>query len=169
VLPLDARGHGAVIGAAVRGALRLHDALGEAVWDPFVLAMLPRPDMNIVCCAITHPALGTLEATNDFVRRVYGAMSVDGDDTTRRLDYLVTKTTLRVHEYGHAVDELLARLGYSYADYERAGGLAVIRCTVMNPFLVSAQGKVDHFAGFVRTLGDVMRAQLPAAASPGAC
>lgn len=160
VLPLDARGYGRLVGDTVRGALALYDGLRAADVAPFSLALLPRPDMNIVCFVPSHPSLDSLEALNAFVGRVYAAMSIGEDHPLRALDYVVTKTTLRAREYGRAALPIVERLGFSRQDYERAGGLAVIRCTVMNPFLSSPHSKVDHIAGFIATLRDVMRARL---------
>jgi hypothetical protein len=43
-------------------------------------------------------------------------------------------------------------------DYRRAGGVAVIRCTVMDPFMATQRGKADFIEGFVDTLRQVFRA-----------
>ncbi|HET6230855.1 MAG TPA: hypothetical protein VFE05_12350, partial [Longimicrobiaceae bacterium] len=118
------------------------------------------PDLNIVCFAVGHPSLATLEETNAFVDRIYGAMSVGDGRSARQLDYFVTKTVLRSHEYGTAADPLVEALGFTHGDYLRAGGLAVIRCTVMDPFLASARGKVDFIEGFAKTLRETFEAQL---------
>jgi glutamate/tyrosine decarboxylase-like PLP-dependent enzyme len=161
VLPLDARGYGRLVGDSVRGALALHEALREAAWAPFALETLPRPDMNIVCFAVTHPSIDSLEAANAFVSRIYRALSIGvGERPARALDYLVTKTTLRSREYGRAAVPIVERLGFTRDDYLRAGGLDVIRCTVMNPFLGASGGKTDHVAGFVATLRETMEGEL---------
>ena len=94
--------------------------------------------------------------------RVYRALSV-GPDTLKRPDYYVTKTVLRADEYGRAALPTVEGLGFTPKDYDRAGGVAVLRCTVMDPFLASRRGKVDYIRGFVRTLGEVMHAQLESA------
>jgi glutamate/tyrosine decarboxylase-like PLP-dependent enzyme len=160
VLPLDSSGYGRLIGETARGALLLHRRLGSGDWGPFTLIPLPLPDLNIVCFAIGHPTLTTLEETNDFAARVYAAMSVSGDRSARQLDYFVTKTVLRAREYGHAADPILDALGFTYDDYERAGGVSVIRCTVMDPFLASRRGKMDFIGGFAKTLRGVLEAVL---------
>ena len=162
VLPLDARGYGRLVGRTVAGALAVHAHLCARDWAPFRLLPLPTPDMNIVCFALGHPALGTLEATNALVDRVYDAMRVRPERGAARPDYFVTKTVLRAAEYGHAADSLVEGLGFAHADYERAGGLAVIRCTIMDPFLAERRGRVDHVAGFATTLRQVLDAELPA-------
>ncbi|HET6765198.1 MAG TPA: pyridoxal-dependent decarboxylase [Longimicrobiaceae bacterium] len=160
VLPLDRSGYGRLIGETARGALVLHRRLAGGNWDPFRVVPLPTPDLNIVCFAVGHPALETLEATNAFVDRVYRSMSVSDDRLARQIDYFVTKTVLQAREYGDAPEEIVRGLGFTMADYRRAGGVAVIRCTVMDPFMATQRGKVDFVEGFVRALGQVFQEQL---------
>ena len=159
VLPLDARGYGRLIGATARGALLLHRRIAGGDWGEFRVVPLPRPDLNIVCFAIGHASLETLEATNEFAARVYAAMSVGEDRAVRQLDYFVTKTVLRRGEYGRAPMPILEELGFTYEDYRRADGIGVIRCTVMHPFLAERRG-IDFIEGFARTLRETMEAEL---------
>jgi glutamate/tyrosine decarboxylase-like PLP-dependent enzyme len=156
VLPLDASGYGRLIGETARGALLLHRRITGGDWSPFRVVPLPRPDLNIVCFAIGHASLRTLDATNAFVDRVYRAMSVGPHRTARQLDYFVTKTTLRVGEYGRSAIPLVEALGFTEDDYRAAGGLTVIRSTVMDPFLAQHRGRTDHIEGFVDTLRSVL-------------
>ncbi|HEV2130500.1 MAG TPA: pyridoxal-dependent decarboxylase [Longimicrobiaceae bacterium] len=160
VLPLDCRGYGRLIGATARGALALHRRLRGGDWAPFNLVLLPAPDLNIVCFAVGHPSLRSLEDTNDFAGRIYAAMSVGEQRPARQLDYFVTKTVLRTGEYGRSAVPLAQALGFTAEDYLRAGGVGVIRCTVMDPFLVSRRGRVDYIEGFARNLREVLEAEL---------
>ena len=162
VLPLDASGYGRLIGETARGALMLHRRLEGGDWSPFRLVPLPKPDLNIVCFALGHPALETLEQANDFVDRVYRAMSVGEERNARQLDYFVTKTVLRTGEYGRSALPTVERLGFTAEDYRRAGGLSVIRCTVMDPFLASRRGRTDYLEGFSATLRRVLQEELEA-------
>jgi glutamate/tyrosine decarboxylase-like PLP-dependent enzyme len=159
VLPLDSRGYGRLIGETARGALILHRRLSAGEWDPFRVVPLPSPDLNLVCFAVGHPALATLEETNAFVGRIYRAMSVNDARAARTLEYFVTKTELRQPEYGDSALPLVEALGFTREDYLRAGALAVIRCTVMNPFL-ARPGRVDFVGGFARTLREVFEEEL---------
>jgi glutamate/tyrosine decarboxylase-like PLP-dependent enzyme len=155
VLPLDSRGYGKLIGETARGALMLHRRLTAGDWGRYRVVPLPAPDLNIVCFAVGHPALTSLEANNDFVSRIYQAMSVGEERAARMLDYFVTKTELRPGEYGDAAVPIVEALGFTRDDYLRAGGVGVIRCTVMDPFLASQRGRVDHVGGFADTLREV--------------
>ncbi|HEX8905013.1 MAG TPA: pyridoxal-dependent decarboxylase, partial [Longimicrobiaceae bacterium] len=156
VLPLDARGYGRLVGETARGAHLLHRRISAGDWAPFQLVPLPEPDLNIVCFAVGHPSLATLEENNALADRVYGAMSVSTGRSARDLEYVVTKTVLRAHEYGRAAEPVVRTLGFTYDDYERAGGVAVIRCTVMDPFFAAGRGREDFVAGFARTLRKVL-------------
>jgi hypothetical protein len=109
---------------------------------------------------VGHPSLRTLEATNRFADRVHRAMSPGVDRSARRVDYFVSRTTLRASEYGASVRPLLAELGFSEEDAARAGGLTVLRCTVGDPHLAARRGRVDFIQGFARTLGETLAAQL---------
>jgi len=156
VLPLDERGYGRLVGETARGALLLHRRISAGDWAPFRIVPLPLPDLNIVCFAVTHPSFTSIDQVNALADRVYGQMSVSAGRAARDLDYVVTKTVLRSHEYGRAAEPVVRALGFTHDDYERAGGLGVIRCTVMDPFLAARRGKEDFIAGFARTLRKVL-------------
>jgi glutamate/tyrosine decarboxylase-like PLP-dependent enzyme len=160
VLPLDADGYGRLIGDTARGARLLHRSLTNGDWKPFQIEPLPVPDLNIVCFAVGHPDLASLEATNEYVTRIFQAMSIGGPPPRVLSDYLVTKTILRSTEYGRAALPIVEALGFREADYHRAGGLSVIRCTVMDPFLADARGRTDHIEGLINTLKKVFIEQL---------
>lgn len=160
VLPLDSTGYGRLIGETCRGALLLHRRLSTGEWGSFRVVPLPTPEMNIVCFAVGHPSLESLEATNAFCDRVYRAMSVGEERSARQLDYFVTKTMLRAGEYGRAADPTVEALGFTHDDYLRADGVGVIRCTVMDPFLASRRGRTDFIGGFARALRETFEAQL---------
>jgi len=161
VLPLDSTGYGRLICETSRGALALYRRLEAGDWDPFRMVLLPSPDLNIVCFAIGHPDLETLEATNAFIDRLYGAMSLQSDGPQRRVpEYFVTKTVLRCAEYGDSIHPLAERLGFAPADCESAGGLSVLRCTAMDPFVASRRGEVDFTEGFATYLGEVLEREL---------
>jgi glutamate/tyrosine decarboxylase-like PLP-dependent enzyme len=163
VLPLDERGYGRLIGETARGALTLHRRISTASWDPFVVVPLPEPDLNIVCFGVGHPELETLEETNEFMARIYRAMSVSEEQRSRELDYFVTKTMLKSESYGRSAHPVVEGLGFTPEDYRRAGGVEVIRCTVMDPFLASGRGRVDFIEGFIaelkRTFARVLHAR----------
>lgn len=162
VLPLDATGHGRLIGATVRGAMALHRRLSEGDFGEFRVVTLPEPDLNIVCFAVAHPGLATLEQANAFVARVYRRLSVAPGRPPHDLEFVVTQTVLRAAEYGEAPLPLVELLGWSAEDYRRAGGVAVLRSTVMNPFVADPRGRTDYVERFATVLGATLRAELAA-------
>ncbi len=165
VLPLDERGYGRLISETSRGALALWQHLRERDFGAFRLVLLPEPDLNIVCFAVAHPKLQSLEAANAFVDRLYAAMSIQPENDSRRLDYFVTKTVLRCGEYGSSIDPLAEALGFDAAECLAAGGVSVIRCTLMDPFVASRRGEVDYIEGFATNLETILTRELDAVAS----
>ncbi|HEU5041336.1 MAG TPA: pyridoxal-dependent decarboxylase, partial [Gemmatimonadales bacterium] len=160
VLPLDARGYGYLIERTVAGARRFHAALASADLDGFRTVMLPRPDINIVCWVMTHPALETIEAVNRLNERVYTRMSLARPDGAP--EYIITRTRLRAPMYEGAIDPVLHDLGVGSVEEWRAGGaagLVVLRSTIMEPFL-AAPGGPDHVSGFVAALRRACREAL---------
>lgn len=162
VLPLDARGYGRLICDASRGALALHRRLEGGDWGEFRLSLLPRPDLNIVCFGVAHASFRTLAECNDLADRVYAAMSVGSGHPAPQLDYFVTKTVLRWEQYGESTADVVAGLGFTVDDCRRAGGVHVVRCTVMDPFLADRRAEVDHIEGFARCLRGVLESELAA-------
>jgi hypothetical protein len=61
-------------------------------------------------------------------------------------------TILRSDEYRDSAVPLVEALGFSDEDYRRAGGLSVIRCTIMDPFLGGSRGRTDHVQGLIRAV-----------------
>lgn len=163
ILPLDASGYGRLISQSARGALQLHRRLTEGEWGEFRMVMLPEPDLNIVCFAATHPDFDSLAAVNAFVDRIYRRMSAQGDDAAPRPDFYVTKTTLRVEHYGDAALPVVGALGFSAEEYRQTGGVSVLRCTVMDPFLVERRGRTDLIERFAAALTRTMAEELTAA------
>ena len=160
VVPLNAAGYGRLVGEASRGALLLRRRLAGGDWAPFRVVPLPPPDLNIVCFAATHPSLGSLEDSNRFVSRIYRALSAGEGQETAHLEFFVTKTELRAQQYGEAAIPVVESLGYGSEEYRRAGGVSVIRCTVMDPFLAGEGDQVDYLEGFGRVLRQVMEESL---------
>jgi glutamate/tyrosine decarboxylase-like PLP-dependent enzyme len=153
VLPLDEKGYGYLIERTMAGARRLHASLGAAELAPFRLALLPVPDINIVCYVASHPSLDSLESLNAFNERVYVQMSLARPDGAP--EYIISRTRFHSPMYDGAVDPILAALGAcSVEEWKARGdeGLVVLRSTVMDPFLVAPAPAPDHVAGYIAAL-----------------
>jgi len=153
VLPLDERGYGYLIERTVIGARRLHAALRGANSGGFDVVVLPEPDINIVCFIVRHPQLSTLTGLNALNEAVYARMSHTRDNQPP--EYIITRTRLRTPMYDGAIAPILEALGTgTFEEWSSdSDGLVVLRSTVMDPFLASPTGGVDHVAGFVAALG----------------
>ncbi|HEV2291250.1 MAG TPA: hypothetical protein VGR60_05375, partial [Gemmatimonadales bacterium] len=150
VLPLDERGYGHLISRTVVGAHRLHTALAApAAAAPFRVVTLPRPDLSIVCFALTHPDVGSLVELNALNEGIYERLSIQPGRPAP--EYMLTRTRLQAPMYEGAVDAVLGELGVCTVDDWRAAGaegLVVLRATIMDPFLAE-EGGVDHVAGLI--------------------
>jgi glutamate/tyrosine decarboxylase-like PLP-dependent enzyme len=167
VLPLHSGGHGRLVERTVVGGRALHQALTTADLGEFGIVPLPEPDINIVCCIVTHPAIEGLARLNELNEGIYERMSLTRPGTAP--DYIITRTRFQTPMYDGAVDPLLARLDVSTEEWRASGaaGLVVLRSTVMDPFLADADGP-DHLGGFVRALGTAAADSFAALADHGA-
>ncbi|MEO9226093.1 MAG: hypothetical protein ABI328_06915, partial [Gemmatimonadaceae bacterium] len=153
VLPLDERGYGYLIERTVKGAYRLHDALGSADLTPFRIVLLPLPDINIVCYVLHHAELTSLESVNAFNEAIYARMSIEVPGSSP--DYIISRTRFQSPMYDGAIVPVLEELGVcTETEWREAGneGLVVLRSTVMDPYVDSPPPAPDHIAGFVAAL-----------------
>ena len=161
VIPLDDRGYGYLIERTMAGGRRLHGELGRADLVPFQVALLPVPDINIVCYVIRHPSHATLAALNGFNERVFGELSLARKEGAP--DYIITRTRLQSPMYDGAIGPLLAALGVcSFDEWKASGseGLVILRSTVMDPFLDAPGPGPDHVAGYLTALREACSAAL---------
>lgn len=175
VLPLDERGYGHLVARTVMGAHRLHGALATSDVTPFRIVTLPRPDLSIVCFALTHPDVDSLVELNALNEGIYERLSIQPGRPAP--EYMLTRTRLQAPMYEGAVDAVLGALDVCAVDDWRAAGaegLVVLRATVMDPFLAEHDGGVDHVAGFVaavrraaiETVREIGRPGGPTASAP---
>ena len=161
VLPLDERGYGYLIQRTVAGAYRLHDALRAADLTPFRIVLVPRPDINIVCYVLHHPALDTLADLNAFNEGIYSRMSMETPGATP--EYIISRTRFQTPMYDGAVAPILQELGICTEDEWRASGtagLVVLRSTVMDPHLAAPAPAPDHVSGFIAALRSACEATI---------
>jgi len=148
VVPLDARGYGAIIARAVTGAHRLHEAL-----DGPGVVRLPSPDLSVVNWVMTDPRARDLAALNRLNEAVYRQLS-PGDVEP---PYFITRTRLTSPAADGIVAPLLGALGVDESAWQ-SEGLVVLRAVVMTPFLVDPPGTADHCVGLVQALRDAVGA-----------
>jgi glutamate/tyrosine decarboxylase-like PLP-dependent enzyme len=144
IVPLDARGYGAIIARAVAGAHRLHEGLA----GPGVVR-LPSPDLSVVNWVMTDARVHGIEALNRLNEAVYQLLSPGAVEPP----YYITRTRLASPAADGIVRPLLDALGLDEAAWQREG-LVVLRAVVMTPFLVDPPGTADHCLGLVHALRD---------------
>lgn len=153
VLPLDERGYGHLIEQTVVGARRLYAALREADLAPNVIVTLPEPDLNIVCFFLYNPQMKSLAEVNELNELLYREMSLHGPADSP--PYIISRTRLRSPMYEGAALPLLEALGGDLAEQwhaGEAGGVVVLRSTVMDPFLARKDLADVHITGLIDAL-----------------
>jgi glutamate/tyrosine decarboxylase-like PLP-dependent enzyme len=160
-IPLDERGYGYLIERTMAGARRLHRELARTDISPFRLVLLPVPDINIVCYAVSHPSYQGLIPQNAFNNRIFEQLSLARKDNLP--EYIVTRTRLQSPMYDGAIDPTLDALRVCTAqEWKTSGpeGLMVLRSTVMDPFLDEPEPAPDHVAGYIAALRRACEAAL---------
>ncbi|HEY6088916.1 MAG TPA: pyridoxal-dependent decarboxylase [Gemmatimonadaceae bacterium] len=151
-IPLNSEGHGRIIVSTLKAARELHALLGSSDFSPFRAIRLPEPDLNIVCFLLHHPSLDSVAAINSLNEMIYRELSPDAEMSA---PYMITRTRLTSPMYDGAIKPLLSSLGMDGESYREniAGGLTVLRATVMNPFSLDANP--DYLAGLIDALREV--------------
>jgi glutamate/tyrosine decarboxylase-like PLP-dependent enzyme len=135
VTPLDAGGHGAFVRDCIVALRTVVEALrrrfpagGPASFVPFA-----EPDSVGLCFAIV-PADGaeTLSALNDFTRRLWHHLDVDGRDEMGRHPFLFSRTEVDATAYR---SQLTRMLGEERMRDPDADTLLLLRVFAINPFL----------------------------------
>lgn len=165
-IPLNESGYGRLIGETVRSARLLHRALREAEVTPFRLVVLPESDINLVCFTVTHPSCTTLEQTNVLMDRLCARVSAGG---AQQPEFVLSRTSLRVGEYGAAALPIVNALGFSESDYRAAGRVTLLRSTVMKPFPGPSGNRPHLMEQFPRWLRVQLEESLDVASSHRAC
>jgi len=144
VLPLDAAHFGRLIARSVQTCETLFDRLKVFTKElaPKVRVCVPfEPDCNLVCLAFNPKGNTSLAAANAYARGVYDAMSVRADVPVQVRRFFGSCTTVALKQLAAAE---LAGLGAELElDLSNADdtGLFLLRHTLMNPWLLSAQGE----------------------------
>ena len=149
-MPLNNTAHGRLIASTIAAAHRLHDTFASDAMAPFEVVTLPRPDINIVCFHVSHPALTTMEELNAFNESIYEALSPARGKSS---DYVISRTRLTSPAYDGAIEPVLRRIGRdsrAYWSSKGSRGIVFLRATVMNPFAGSSNP--DYMAGLVSAI-----------------
>lgn len=148
-IPLNTEGHGRIIASTLKAARDLHAFLGASDFSPFHILRFSKPDLNIVCFLLHHPALTSLSELNALNETIYQELS---PRVGMAAPFMVTRTKLGSPACDGAINPLLSSLGARGESFRSdiGEGLTVLRATVMNPF--SVEGNPDHLLGLTHAV-----------------
>jgi glutamate/tyrosine decarboxylase-like PLP-dependent enzyme/anti-sigma regulatory factor (Ser/Thr protein kinase) len=178
VVPPNKNGYGAVLGQTLRIARAFYDRFlqfAETIRDEFIVQPLSEPDTNILMCAVNPTGNRRLDVMNRFGLAVYRELSIDPASPVQTRRFIVSHTELSYDTYNPqalraflqdkmgipgvcfvAPSELAQRRAAGEPGYD--DGLAVLRTTLMNPFLLEAvRGDKDYLDLFLETLPLLLR------------
>ncbi len=150
LIPLDNTGHGVLIRETVRNACELHALLEQyPQYTPTsmrALCLCP-PGSNIVCYAFTPASnLASLTQINELNQRLFARFTLEDGKRVYDQRFFVSRTTLAPSRYvAQSVAPFLARLNVTAQAYEHAGGVFLLRSTLMNPWYSAAKERGRHF------------------------
>jgi len=97
-------------------------------------------DTNVLCFTPLG-ATTSLHELNERTSRIYNQIQATGE-------YWISKTTLTKKSYGRLLDDFCG----TYKISGDSDQLTLLRLTLMNPFIISKENKVDHTTAFCRLL-----------------
>lgn len=150
LIPLDNTGHGVLIRETVRNACELHALLEQYPHytpTPMRALCLCPPGSNIVCYAFTPASnLASLTQINELNQRLFARFTLEDGKRVYDQRFFVSRTTLAPSRYvAQSVAPFLARLNVTAQAYEHAGGVFLLRSTLMNPWYSAAKQRGRHF------------------------
>jgi glutamate/tyrosine decarboxylase-like PLP-dependent enzyme/anti-sigma regulatory factor (Ser/Thr protein kinase) len=178
VVPPNRNGYGAVLGQTIRIARAFYDRFlefAETIRGEFIVQPLSQPDSNILMYAVNPAGNRRLDVMNRFSLAVYRELSIDPASPVQTRRFIVSHTELSYDTYNPqalrsflqdkmgipgscfvAPSELAQRRAAGEPGYD--DGLAVLRTTLMNPFLLEpVRGEKDYLDLFLETLPPLLR------------
>ena len=168
VLPLDHAHFGRLPAQTVRAAEAFH-ALARAFaarQAGHVNVLVPfAPDSNLVCLALNPHGNASVAAANAFVRALHDSLRADPQQPLQTREFFGSVTTLRPELLGEVeTGRILAALGLEASPGdEGTEPLLILRHTLMNPYLVGAEGGTDYLGAYFDYLGRRLDALAPVA------
>jgi glutamate/tyrosine decarboxylase-like PLP-dependent enzyme len=142
VLPLDSAHFGRLIARSVHTCEVLFDRTKSLAQElaPYVRLCVPfEPDCNLVCLSLNPKGNRSLKAANTYGQKLYQAMSVRADVPVQLRQFFGSCTTVSLEHVGEAeLARLAGELDLDLAHPDDTG-LFMLRHTLMNPWLLSAQ------------------------------
>ncbi|KAF1302654.1 MULTISPECIES: tyrosine decarboxylase [Enterococcus] len=152
VLPLNIHGYGKLMGASIEGAHRFFNFLNNlsfTVGDKEIeVHPLTYPDFNMVDYVFKEKGVDDLEAMNKLNHDIYDYSSyVKGSIYGN--EFLTSHTDFAIPDYGDSPLKFVNQLGFSDAEWKRAGKVTVLRASVMTPYMNQAEN-FEEYAGKIK-------------------
>jgi hypothetical protein len=135
VTPLDAGGHGAFVRDCIVALRTVVDSLRRRfpAGGPVAFVPFAEPDSVGLCFAMVPASgAGSIATLNDFTRRLWRHLEVEGRDELGRQPFLFSRTEVDVSAY---LPQLTRMLGQDRTRDPDAATLLLLRVFAINPFL----------------------------------
>lgn len=153
VLPLNVSGYGKLIGSSIEGALRFYDFLNNQTFkigDKEVeLHTLTRPDFNMVDYVFKEKGNDDLISMNKLNHSFYDQASyVTGNIYNN--EFITSHTDFAIPDYGNSPLSFVQNLGFTEAEWEKAGKVTILRAAVLTPYMNNKE-RFDEFAPKIKS------------------
>ncbi|NMM54050.1 tyrosine decarboxylase [Paenibacillus aquistagni] len=142
VLPLNVTGYGKLMGASIEGAFRFYNFLKGRKFnvDGKVIELHPltKPDFNMVDYVFNEEGNTDLERMNklnhdffDYASYVKGSLYSN--------EFITSHTDFAIPDYGNSPLEFVQSLGFSEAEWDKAGKVTILRACALSPYAHDAE------------------------------
>ena len=158
-LPLNITGYGKLIGASIESAHRFYDFLNSLefkVGDKTIeVHGLTDPDFNMVDYVFKEKGNDDLVEMNKLNHDFYDQASyVSGNIYAN--EFITSHTDFAIPDYGNSPFKFVNNMGFSKAEWDRAGKVTVLRAAVMTPYM----NKKENFEYFAPKIKKAMQEKL---------
>jgi glutamate/tyrosine decarboxylase-like PLP-dependent enzyme len=176
VLPLDHANFGRIAAETIRSTaafVRRAERFATEMEGLLEVCVPYAPDSNLVCLALNPAGNRDVAVANAFVRRLHDALRCEPSQAVQSREFFGSMTTLRPEALGEAdMVRVLSSLGLDpqslLPEHEGADRLAILRHTLMNPYLEDAANGISYIDRYFEYLGRLARELAePAQRRPG--
>ena len=137
VLPLNVTGFGKLMGASIEGAYRFYNFLKERTFNVngkvIKLHPLTKPDFNMVDYVFNEEGNTDLEKMNKLNHEFFNYASYVKGGLYNN-EFITSHTDFAIPDYGNSPLEFVNSLGFSRAEWDRAGKVTILRACALSPY-----------------------------------
>jgi len=142
VLPLNITGYGKLMGASIEGAYRFYNFLKDRKFNVngkvIKIHPLTKPDFNMVDYVFNEEGNTDLEKMNKLNHDFFEYASYVKGDLYNN-EFLTSHTDFAIPDYGDSPLDFVQNLGFSRAEWDRAGKVTILRACALSPYAHDAQ------------------------------